>query len=102
MGAQAAATTAQPYHDSTTLDVDDADSTLGTSSVSDWTSVTSSLYKSVLEHGRRYQSFKEGEYCIPVDEQQNESIANDHLAALLHDQNEKTSSFVALSTWKKD
>lgn len=88
---------AAPLTDDAVVEVDDDDSALGGSaSQSDWTSVASSIYKGVFEHGRRYQALREGEYIMPVDDQQYESAANNHLAALLHDQNEETQFFRSL------
>lgn len=76
------------------VEVDNDDSAFGGStSQSDWTSVTSSIYKGVIENGRRYQSLKQGEYWSPADDQQFESVANNHLALLLHDQNEENLYF---------
>ena len=48
--------------------------------------MTSSIYKGVIENGRRYQILKEGEYWGPSDEQQFESMANTHLTFQLIDQ----------------
>lgn len=82
----------QPPHDGT-FEVDDDDSALGSEFTSDWTSVTSSIYKGVFEHGRRYQALREGEYWSPADDQQFESVANNHLALLLLDQDEENQYF---------
>lgn len=67
----------------------------GSNSASDWTSVTSSIYKGVIMNGRRYQSLKEGEYWGPSDEQQFESQANSHLTFMLYDQFEENPYFRA-------
>lgn len=76
------------------VDNNEGDSAYGdNNSTSDWTSVTSSIYKGVFENGRRYQSTKEGEYFLPADEQQAEAMANTHLAFLLHDQFEENQLF---------
>lgn len=76
------------------VEVDDNDSALGGSnSQSDYTSVASSIYKGVFEHGRRYRTLREGEYFNPVDDQQFESAANNHLSILLADQREKNQFF---------
>ncbi|KAJ6004679.1 hypothetical protein N7540_013048 [Penicillium herquei] len=37
---------------------------------SDTTSVQSSLYRGLVEHGRKYQALKPDEYCFPADEKQ--------------------------------
>lgn len=85
-----------PIVNDTVVEVDDDDSAFGDSmSQSDWTSVTSSIYKGVFEHGRRYQALKQDEYCIPIDSQQYESAMNNHLATLLHDQDEENQFFRA-------
>lgn len=55
--------------------------------------MTSSIYRGVIENGRRYQSLKEGEYWGPSDEQQFESMANNHLCQLLYDQFEENQYF---------
>lgn len=84
----------EPVVDGTVVEVDYTDSAIGGSnSQSDWTSVTSSIYRGVFEHGRRYQALKEGEYWSPADDQQYESVANNHLAVLLYDQMEENQFF---------
>lgn len=107
MASPVAATTAQPASspaantsspapvaNDTVVEVDENDSAFGGSnSQSDWTSVTSSIYRGVFEHGRRYQALRQGGYWSPADDQQYESVAYNHLAALLHDQNEENQFF---------
>lgn len=67
---------------------DGTDSAYG-GSLSDTTSVSSSIYKGVFEHGRRYQSLKENaDYWSPADEKQFESMATGHLVSLVHDMHE--------------
>lgn len=56
-------------------------------------SITSSIYKGIIENGRRYQCLKEGEYWGPSDEQQFESMANTHLVQLLIDRLEANPYF---------
>lgn len=77
------------------LEADDGeDSAYGDSnSASDFTSVSSSVYKGVIQNGRRYQSLKEGEYWGPSDEQQFESMASTHLTFLLVDQFQENQYF---------
>lgn len=65
----------------------------GSNSQSDWTSVTSSIYKGVFENGRRYQKLKEGEYPLPADEQQFEAMSHFHTVNLLLDQDEENQFF---------
>lgn len=92
--AGASSPAAGPAIDDAVVEVDETDSAIGdNNSQSDWTSVTSSIYKGVFEHGRRYQALREGEYWSPADDQQYESVANNHLAALLHDQKEENQYF---------
>lgn len=55
--------------------------------------MTSSIYKGVIENGRRYQTLKEGEYWGPSDEQQFESMANTHLYLQLYDREEENVYF---------
>lgn len=104
MASQATTTTAQageapaphitpPQNDAgLEAEADDAPSGDG-QSASDWTSISSSIYRGVIENGRRYQSLKEGEYWGPSDDQQFESMANNHLAHLLQDQFEENQYF---------
>lgn len=49
---------------------DHADSACGESIYSDTTSVTSSIYRGITQHGRRYQTTREGDYWGPADEKQ--------------------------------
>ncbi|KAJ5378717.1 hypothetical protein N7509_011836 [Penicillium cosmopolitanum] len=51
---------------------------------SETTSIGSSIYKGIIENGRRYQTLK-NEYSYPSDEQQFEAYEATHLAALVAD-----------------
>lgn len=46
----------------------------GSDSNSDTTSVSSSIYQGVIQHGRRFQSYNVGEYHAPADERQFDAI----------------------------
>ncbi|KAJ5277605.1 hypothetical protein N7524_003758 [Penicillium chrysogenum] len=52
----------------------------------DWesqtTSIGSSIYRGLVENGRRYQTLRPEEYFIPSDDQQFESYEAGHLVAL--------------------
>lgn len=50
---------------------------------SETTSIASSLYKGVMENGRRYQTLRNAEYFSPSDEQQFETYEVGHLLCLL-------------------
>ncbi|KAJ5706538.1 hypothetical protein N7488_006339 [Penicillium malachiteum] len=50
---------------------------------SDTTSVGSSLYRGLIEHGRRYQALKPDEYCFPADEKQFETYDAVHLVSVI-------------------
>ncbi|KAJ5116817.1 hypothetical protein N7456_001165 [Penicillium angulare] len=52
---------------------------------SDTTSLSSSIYRGVIENGRRYQTMREGEYWSPADEKQFESYEAGHLVNVLLD-----------------
>ncbi|KAJ5605182.1 hypothetical protein N7510_010336 [Penicillium lagena] len=52
---------------------------------SETTSLASSIYRGVMENGRRYQTIKEGEYWGPSDEQQFESLEAGHLVNMILD-----------------
>ncbi|CAG8148345.1 unnamed protein product [Penicillium salamii] len=58
-----------------------------TASPDDWqsetTSIGSSLYRGLLDNGRRYQSLSNKEYCIPSDELQFETYEAGHLVDLI-------------------
>lgn len=60
---------------------------------SETTSVGSSIYRGIMENGRRYQSLKEDEYCFPADEQQFDSYDASHLAAIVADSGEENPLF---------
>jgi len=52
---------------------DDADSTYG-DIASETTSLTSSILKGRYENGRRYHAYKEGQYMLPDDEQEQDRL----------------------------
>ncbi|KAJ5743227.1 hypothetical protein N7533_010329 [Penicillium manginii] len=52
---------------------------------SETTSLSSTIYRGIMENGRRYQNLKEGEYWGPADEQQFESYEAGHLTYLVVD-----------------
>ncbi|KAJ5540463.1 hypothetical protein N7494_005539 [Penicillium frequentans] len=60
---------------------------------SETTSIGSSLYRGLMENGRRYQSLKSDEYCFPADERQFETYDAAHLAALIVDSDEENLLF---------
>ncbi|KAJ5682496.1 hypothetical protein N7462_005661 [Penicillium macrosclerotiorum] len=60
---------------------------------SETTSLSSTIYKGVMENGRRYQTLREGEYWGPSDEQQFESYEAGHLACVILDSNEANPLF---------
>lgn len=60
---------------------------------SDTTSVRSSLYRGLIEHGRRYQALKPDEYCFPADETQFETYDAVHLVAVIADADQENPFF---------
>ncbi|KAJ6004699.1 hypothetical protein N7540_013068 [Penicillium herquei] len=60
---------------------------------SDTTSVRSSLYRGLVEHGRRYQAIKPNEYCFPADEKQFETYDAVHLVAVIADADQENPFF---------
>lgn len=62
---------------------------------SETTSIGSSLYRGLMENGRRYQSLKSDEYCFPADERQFETYDAAHLAAIIVDSDEENLLFQA-------
>ncbi|KAJ5586596.1 hypothetical protein N7450_006383 [Penicillium hetheringtonii] len=52
---------------------------------SETTSLSSTIYRGIMENGRRYQNLKQGEYWSPADEQQFESYEAGHLTYLVVD-----------------
>lgn len=60
------------------------DSALG-SDHSDTTSIADSIYAGHIENGRRYQTVREGEYHLPADEKQFNSMDIVHLVHLILD-----------------
>ncbi|KAJ6028868.1 hypothetical protein N7540_004444 [Penicillium herquei] len=60
---------------------------------SDTTSVRSSLYRGLVEHGRRYQALKPDEYCFPADEKQFETYDAVHLVAVIADADQENPFF---------
>ncbi|KAJ5088736.1 hypothetical protein N7456_012352 [Penicillium angulare] len=52
---------------------------------SETTSLASSIYRGVMENGRRYQTIREGAYWGPSDEQQFETLEAGHLVCLVTD-----------------
>ncbi|KAJ5396797.1 hypothetical protein N7509_004910 [Penicillium cosmopolitanum] len=62
---------------------------------SETTSIGSSIYRGIMENGRRYQSLKEDEYAFPADEQQFDTYDAVHLAAIVGDSAEENPLFHA-------
>ncbi|KAJ5274108.1 hypothetical protein N7478_009233 [Penicillium angulare] len=62
---------------------------------SDTTSIQSSIYRGLIENGRRYQSLKPEEYCFPADERQFETYDAVHLTALIADSDQENPFFQA-------
>lgn len=62
---------------------------------SETTSIGSSIYRGIIENGRRYQSLREDEYCFPADEQQFETYDASHLAAFVGESQEDNPLFQA-------
>ncbi|KAJ6003805.1 hypothetical protein N7540_012945 [Penicillium herquei] len=60
---------------------------------SDTTSVQSSLYRGLVEHGRKYQALKPDEYCFPADEKQFETYDAAHLVAVIADADQENPFF---------
>lgn len=59
----------QSHQEDETVEVDnDADSAYGDSVYSDSTSISSSIRRGIIEHGRRYQTLREGKYWGPSDD----------------------------------
>ncbi|KAJ5156603.1 hypothetical protein N7492_009406 [Penicillium capsulatum] len=52
---------------------------------SETTSISSSIYQGLMENGRRYQTLRNKEYCIPSDELQFETYEAGHLVCLILD-----------------
>ncbi|KAJ5636924.1 uncharacterized protein N7484_010237 [Penicillium longicatenatum] len=52
---------------------------------SETTSVTSSIYRGLVENGRRYQTMRENQYWSPADELQFESLEAGHAVAIVLD-----------------
>ena len=61
---------------------------------SETTSVSSSIYKGIIENGRKYQTLK-NEYAYPSDEQQFETYEAAHVAALVADSSRPNPLFSA-------
>ncbi|PGH07447.1 hypothetical protein GX51_01748 [Blastomyces parvus] len=72
-----------PENTALAVDLDDTDSSYGGDLESETTSVTSSIYKYRLEHGRRYHGYKDGAYYAPNDEKANEVLDIAHHSYLL-------------------
>lgn len=64
----------EPLPEDNELEIDNTDSTYGESLVSDTTSITSSIARGYVEHGRRYQVTKSDTPGIPSDDKQFESM----------------------------
>lgn len=69
-----------------------SDSGFGTDH-SDTTSVASSIFRGIIENGRRYQSVREGEYWGPSDDKQFESMEAGHIASTLLDADQRNPFF---------
>ena len=69
-----------------------SDSGFGTGQ-SDTTSVTSSIFRGIIENGRRYQNVREGEYWGPSDDKQFESMEAGHIASTLLDADQRNPFF---------
>ncbi|KAJ5557369.1 hypothetical protein N7513_002958 [Penicillium frequentans] len=71
----------------------------GASYPDDWqsetTSIGSSIYRGLMENGRRYQSLRNKEYLIPSDDQMFDSYEAGHLVALVLDSDRENPLFRA-------
>ncbi|KAJ5585144.1 uncharacterized protein N7459_004944 [Penicillium hispanicum] len=54
-------------------------------SIRETASIGSSIYRGFMQNGRRYQSLRDKEYCVPSDEQQFETYEAGHLVDLILD-----------------
>ncbi|KAJ5984330.1 hypothetical protein N7481_006429 [Penicillium waksmanii] len=64
-------------------------------SLRETTSIKSSIYRGLMENGRRYQSLRNKEYCLPSDEQQFEAYEAGHLVDLILDSERENPLFRA-------
>lgn len=83
----------EPLPEDDELEIDDSDSAYGTSLYSDSQSLTSSIAKGYIEHGRRYQSTKEDTIAFPSDDKQYESMGANHLVFLILESQQKNPLF---------
>ena len=59
----------------------------------DTTSIASSIFRGLIENGRRYQTVRDGEYLQPSDDQQYESFKAGHVVYTLLDAKQKNPFF---------
>ncbi|KAJ5104432.1 hypothetical protein NUU61_001779 [Penicillium alfredii] len=62
---------------------------------SETTSIQSSIYKGLIENGRRYQSLRSSEYHVPSDDQQFEAYEAGHIVAMIMDAHQRNPLFQA-------
>ncbi|KFY05779.1 hypothetical protein V491_09025, partial [Pseudogymnoascus sp. VKM F-3775] len=84
----------EPLPEDGLVEIDDWDSSYGgDDSLSETTSVASSMYRGYIENGRRYQTVREDNYWGPSDEQQFETFEAGHLVYQILDCQEDNTLF---------
>ncbi|KFY49318.1 hypothetical protein V496_10102 [Pseudogymnoascus sp. VKM F-4515 (FW-2607)] len=84
----------EPLPEDGLVEIDDLDSSYGgDDTLSETTSIASSMYRGYIENGRRYQTVKEGTYWGPSDEQQFETFEAGHLVYQILDCQEENILF---------
>ncbi|OBT62535.1 hypothetical protein VE03_07387 [Pseudogymnoascus sp. 23342-1-I1] len=84
----------EPLPEDGLVEIDDLDSSYGgDDTLSETTSIASSMYRGYIENGRRYQTVKEGTYWGPSDEQQFETFEAGHLVYQILDCQEENNLF---------
>ncbi|OBT85948.1 hypothetical protein VE02_04763 [Pseudogymnoascus sp. 03VT05] len=84
----------EPLPEDGLVEIDDWDSTYGgDDSLSETTSIASSMYRGYIENGRRYQTVREDKYWGPSDEQQFETFEAGHLVYQILDCQEENTLF---------
>ncbi|KFZ25220.1 hypothetical protein V502_00303 [Pseudogymnoascus sp. VKM F-4520 (FW-2644)] len=84
----------EPLPEDGLVEIDDWDSSYGgDDSLSETTSIASSMYRGYIENGRRYQTVREDNYWGPSDEQQFETFEAGHLVYQILDCQEENTLF---------
>ncbi|KFY84758.1 hypothetical protein V500_09021 [Pseudogymnoascus sp. VKM F-4518 (FW-2643)] len=84
----------EPLPEDGLVEIDDWDSSYGgDDSLSETTSIASSMYRGYIENGRRYQTIREDNYWGPSDEQQFETFEAGHLVYQILDCQEENTLF---------